>query len=529
MQNLKKQFDVSQDALQHTVELMGELRQQVDESYEALRGEMQRALNIPINDIEALKEYWTQPYGLVPRGARHPNEWWVITPKWSGFKIGWLDHEDKTHYYFVINRYMRWIGEIPRDIQDKLNFSPGLPVFVDGNMLYTGEQYQEQALAKFKQHLGERVGNDRIKVKKGCEFDLVADIIDSGQLPFPKKPVAETDWRADFDLRLPFVLEPEQEDSLAEGVDYFLRYGHIGVYWPTGYGKSLLTLKLLAKIKGPKVVFVPRLSLIEQWRARILGSPSSPALISPEQGRIVSNETFFLTYNSVDKIVPLVQRKFGKNARLKLKVFEEHHHLPANTFVKCAYIPSDYTFANSATPMREDGREKYVFALGGFPLGADWTRILSSGVLNIPRVVVYLLRSNEEKMDKLEELLETNLRTLIYSYWLDLGKEIAKRFNLPHVYGGVKDIYSTVLKSRTVVASSVVGEGISIPDIERIIEVAGLFGSRREQGQLFGRMLHTSKEGETNHYILMTYEEYEKYDKRLNFFREKGIRMEVIS
>ncbi len=67
--------------------------------------------------------------------------------------------------------------------------------------------------------------------------------------------------------------------------------------------------------------------------------------------------------------------------------------------------------------------------------------------------------------------------------------------------------------------------GVSLKELEHIIEVDFLFGSKREQIQRTGRLFH-SKEAK-RHDILMTKEEFEKYGKRLHSLVEKGFKINL--
>jgi superfamily II DNA or RNA helicase len=68
-------------------------------------------------------------------------------------------------------------------------------------------------------------------------------------------------------------------------------------------------------------------------------------------------------------------------------------------------------------------------------------------------------------------------------------------------------------------------EGISLPEIQRVIEYDYLFGSRRQEAQRAGRLFHAVEAGE--HIILMTLDEYRKYKKRLYSLTEKGIEIKI--
>jgi len=77
------------------------------------------------------------------------------------------------------------------------------------------------------------------------------------------------------------------------------------------------------------------------------------------------------------------------------------------------------------------------------------------------------------------------------------------------------------------VVSRVGDEGLDIPDIERVIEVAFLYGSRRQEAQRFGRLMHADPNKEPLHVIIMTEKEYERYQKRLYPIIEKGFNLEI--
>jgi DNA excision repair protein ERCC-3 len=83
-----------------------------------------------------------------------------------------------------------------------------------------------------------------------------------------------------------------------------------------------------------------------------------------------------------------------------------------------------------------------------------------------------------------------------------------------------------IKESDVTIVSRVGDEGMSIPDIERVIEFDFLFGSRRQEGQRMGRLFHGTGKGE--HIILMTENEYEDHSKRLYAITEKGFRIEVV-
>ena len=130
----------------------------------------------------------------------------------------------------------------------------------------------------------------------------------------------------------------------------------------------------------------------------------------------------------------------------------------------------------------------------------------------------------EAKLRELEALLQEDKRTIIFSDSIEMGKNIETRFKVPFVSGETKNNMDTITANRTVVVSRVGDEGMSLPDIERVIEVSWLGGSRRQELQRTTRLLHSQTEEQENH-VLMTLEEYLRDRKRLFSIMDKGFKI----
>ena len=163
----------------------------------------------------------------------------------------------------------------------------------------------------------------------------------------------------------------------------------------------------------------------------------------------------------------------------------------------------------------------------GFPIGLNWEELIKQKVVKVPKFRLYIVRDYNEKFRKLEELLKIPVKTIIFCDSIRLGKQISKRFGIPFVYGETKDRLSIIRDSDVVVVSRVGDEGISIGGIERVIEVAFLFGSRMQESQRFGRLMHSQKE-EPEHIIIMTEKEFQAYQKRLYAIYERGFKIEIV-
>jgi hypothetical protein len=276
-------------------------------------------------------------------------------------------------------------------------------------------------------------------------------------------------------------------------------------FWCGNTGKTVIALWAMTHLQPPHLVVVPTKLLREQWLERIQAHTD-----------LQPNEYEVMTYQSAIS-------KGSLKAWTSL-IIDETHHQPANSFVKLSLIKRKYTLGLSATPMREDGREEYVFALSGRPVGLSWDYFKKLNLIKSPVCHVWIVKNFEAKLRRLGGLLQDDLRTLIFSDSLETGKAVAGRFKIPFVYGATKDNMATILENRVLVISRVGDEGMSLPDIERVIEVSWLFGSRRQELQRTTRLLHSEQKAQESH-ILMTLEEYLHDRKRLFSIMDKGFKI----
>lgn len=851
LRNIKKTFQEEELQIEQLRQNLEDLKDRHAQEIKSLADKM----HLTTFDEEQFKTFLDEPYVLVPTGKQE--EWYVAAPKFSRMNLGWLDYTTKTYNVFRITKFIDWIGEIPEAIREKFKFKPKLPLKVFDGMLLTGEENQDQAWIRYKPFLQQRVGSQKIRIKRGYEFKLIAQLIDDGILPFMKQPVEKEDLR---DPSVSFELRDYQQDAR----DLFLKTGAVGVFWSYSAGKTFLGMHECAEIIGPKLIVVPTVTLVEQWRDRlkeytkcsneveivtyhafhkiqkkeyalaifdecltgdtliamsdgsvkeikdiknneeVVGgsvsdkfskvsgeiiklrtsfselclTPTHPQIAlerrrdkhekkwhkldemdirikkaselrvgdcilvpekiphsvktsyTPEQldfvaliacdGHIekdkhknvikvcvrkdgekewvrpvfidginafghhkfwefensrgdyvigcssasivrilkdefgipagrksdtidITNNVFYSPLESIKSFIDVcfssegwffrekngsmrmhfasTSKKFTTKLQLLLKKFGIHthytvkyrtgvhntvyqiavggedfnslmdmmsfsrdslnipqrntgkfmnnkidgcrlaritkiervneshtvydftsngantfiangilthncHHLPANMFSKFSTIKAKYRIGLSGSPYREDGRTDYIFALTGFPIGLSWDNLIELGIIEKPDIRLYIFGAWQDKETKLAELLALDKRTLVFCDRIDIGKRLSKRFEVPFVYGETKDRLEVIKSADTVIISRVGDEGLSLPDIERIIEFDFLYGSRRQESQRMGRLFHSEAKGE--HIILMTESEYQRYSKRLYSIYEKGFKIEIV-
>ena len=491
--------------IKEITERVQKVSKELDETAQRLIDE-KKELSIKLSEIsegfqmlnfnsEKVKDFWDQPYAIIPR-AHRVNEWYVIAPSFVDFHIGWLEKSVKGWNYFIVNQYATWLSDVPKELREKFNFKEPLVLTVAGNTVTTKDPAtKEKVLKTYKRFVhDDKTSVSDVKIKKGYEFKLIAEMIADGIMPFTPKKVMTKDANVGFELR----------DYQLDAWNRFTGLGAVGIYWPYGAGKTFFGLWALAHISGRKLIVVPTKTLKEQWSEHLTKNS-------------LWDDTEVITYMGYPKV---------KKNEYALIVFDECHRLPANTFVRLATLRTQYRIGLSSTPYREDNRTNFIFALTGFPIGMDWDKLLKAHIVNKPTITLYIVGNETEKIKKVMELLDER-KTLIYSYWLGLGEKIANKLNVPFVFAGTNNRLSVLKENNVCVMSSVGGEGVSIPELERIIEVGFLYGSRREEGQLMGRLFHSQMK-DPEHTIIMSEQEYKNFDKRLNAIYEKGFRIRVV-
>ena len=383
----------------------------------------------------------------------------VAVPKFvQGFQVGWLWKETDSFFLYQFDQYSAWLGEAPADLMDAIDFEKGFELKVSGNTIQFDPSQRDAIKKKLGAHLKQVDENSGV-ILRGHAFDVIAETIKAGCLPFAATPVLKDDLRAPSGK---IVLRGYQEPVKKE----FLRTGAVGAFQPTGAGKSFISLYLLDIIKGRKCIIVPTRTLVDQWHNLI-------ETHIPER----KSEIRIFTYAGF--------RDF--ETEYTLTVFDECQRLPADTFSRMAVMRTKYRIGLSASPHREDGREHYIFALTGFPVGLNWREYMEAAGKSYHPIYVHVVRSAAAKMRKLSELINPKKRTFIFCDTIALGKQVSSTFGVPYIFGDTKNRIEEVGANKTVAISRVGDLGLSVKDLQRIIEIDFLFGSREQELQRTGR------------------------------------------
>lgn len=471
---------------------------------------------------EYLPNFIEEPYVIEPSRVGTGGkviEWHVYVPKMIQFHVGRLERATHSYNVFSVTQYMRHFAEIPEELNERFS-KLDLELKVVNGVLITDidAEVMEQAFQRYREYLYKKEAPGRILIKKGSEWDLIAKILEDGGLPFEPRPIDVEDLRdRTYPKGFAGNVEWGARGYEIEADEKFMEYGAIGIYWPFGTGKSQYGLDLLDRLKGHKLVVVSTRSLVEQWTQRLSRLP--PARRS---------ECDIVTYYGRKRIDALIKDV----KQFTLVVFDECHHLPAKTFMWLSTIPTKYRLGLTGSPYREDGHINYIMALTGYPLGLAWSQFVAEGIISLAQIQVHVVKNMRNKLALLDDLLKRDLgKTIIFSDSLDIGSAIGKKYGLEWIHGETRKRIDVIKRNERVVVSRVGDEGISIPEIDTIVEVDFLGSSRMQALQRTGRLLHREIQPDKEpavHHILMTEEELEKYGKRLLGYYDKGFKIDYL-
>ncbi len=320
---------------------------------------------------------------------------------------------------------------------------------------------------------------------------------------------------------------------------------------PAGSGKTVTSIGLMSKIDGPTLVLVPQRSLVNQWKREILDKTTiTEDQIGEYHGdQKKMKDVTIATYHMAANKTKLFRNDWG------LIIFDEVHHIPSKLFRKTASLQSTRRIGLSASPVREDNKEREIFALIGPEIGGDWARFFQEGHVVKPDVEIQLKEwasdyhrheyeqasgikkaiiasKNPAKKENLEELLEEHEeeKTIIFCDWIDQGEDLSDQFDIPFISGETdfeeREEYFEDFRQgemTTIIVSRIGDEGLDLPDTEVGIIMSGQGGSRRQATQRAGRVMRPF--GDAQVYMIATKGSNEEdfVKRQVELLKEKGV------
>ncbi len=343
-------------------------------------------------------------------------------------------------------------------------------------------------------------------------------------------------------------------DYQRDWVDRFTEQGAGVLVGPPGSGKTVAAMGIMERVGGETLVLVPSRELAGQWREELLAKTSlSPGEVGEYHGG--TKEMAPVTIATYQTAGMDRHRKLFDARRWGLIVYDEVQHVPAPIARRSADLQSKRRLGLSASPRREDDKEKEIFTLVGPPIGTDWTALFEAGYVARPEVELRYVpwepeardeyaaatgharrqaaATNPAKVRAVRELLDAHDgKALVFVDYLDQGEAIAEALDVPFVSGETRHARRAALfgelkrgERDLLVVSRVADEGIDLPDVETAVVASGLGGSRRQGTQRAGRTMRPM--GKARMYVLATRgtEEEEFARQRTRHLASKGIRV----
>lgn len=315
-------------------------------------------------------------------------------------------------------------------------------------------------------------------------------------------------------LRPEVALRPYQRRA----VDRFVEQDWPGalVLLPCGAGKTMVGVAAAVRLGTRTLVLSPSRTVGEQWieQFRRLTTLRGAQVGSYRRGA-TQTEVTVATYQAVTAgggagLGELLDVPWG------LIIYDEVHTLPAEVFRLCASLQSRRRLGLTATLVREDGRERDVFALVGPPVfSAPWRELERQGWIApvaCVEVRVALAEGREPtearqlsaKLAAARRILASHpdAPALLIAHRLQEVAALSRASDAPMITGQTpaaerRRLYEAFRRGdiRRLAVSRVANLGVDLPGASVVVQLSGAFGSRQEEAQRVGRLLRPKEGG----------------------------------
>ncbi|MFA6937776.1 MAG: DNA repair helicase XPB [Treponema sp.] len=336
---------------------------------------------------------------------------------------------------------------------------------------------------------------------------------------------------------------------------------------PCGAGKTIVGMKVMSLLQTNTLIITTNISAVHQWIDELVDKTSLTrddiAEYTGEEKTIkpVTVATYQILTWRPDKVGPYPHFALFRKRNWGLIIYDEVHMLPAPVFRVAAELQAVRRVGLTATLVREDGCEGYVFSLVG-PKRYDvpWKELEKVGWIAKAECIEVRLDLNEErqleyavagardkhriasenplKVQVVKELIKKypEDKILVIGQYLTQLDVLAKELDAPILTGKTPNAERDVIyndfraeKIHVLVVSKVANFAIDLPDASMAIQVSGTFGSRQEEAQRLGRILRP-KERTSRFFTLITRNTVEEDfgSNRQKFLAEQGYSYKII-
>lgn len=339
------------------------------------------------------------------------------------------------------------------------------------------------------------------------------------------------------------------------------------VVLPCGAGKTIVGMSVMSLLKTSTLIITTNISAVHQWIQELLDKSN----LTKEQIAEYTGENKTLapvtvaTYQILtwrpEKDGPYPHFSIFRERHWGLIIYDEVHMLPAPVFRVVAELQAVRRIGLTATLVREDGCEGYVFSLVG-PKRYDvpWKELERNNWiakaecieirLDLPesqeieyavsqaRIKHRISSENPIKIDVTKQIISRfpEDKILVIGQYIEQLTTLSKELAAPIITGKTPNserdkIYQEFREGKihVLVVSKVANFAIDLPDASIAIQVSGTFGSRQEEAQRLGRILRP-KERTSRFFTLITRNTVEEEfgANRQKFLAEQGYSYRII-
>ena len=336
---------------------------------------------------------------------------------------------------------------------------------------------------------------------------------------------------------------------------------------PCGAGKTIVGMTVMDLLKTSTLIITTNISAVHQWIQELKDKSN----LTDEQIAEYTGENKTLapvtvaTYQILtwrpEKDGPYPHFSIFTKRKWGLIIYDEVHMLPAPVFRVVAELQAVRRVGLTATLVREDGCEGYVFSLVG-PKRYDvpWKELEKAHWiakaecievrLDLPesQEIEYAVASAREKhklasVNEIKNIVTQKIiarypddKILVIGQYLDQLNTIAKELNAPIITGKTPNVERDQIyksfregKIHVLVVSKVANFAIDLPDASIAIQISGTFGSRQEEAPRLGRILRP-KERTSRFFTLITRNTVEEDfgSNRQKFLAEQGYSYKIL-
>ena len=365
-------------------------------------------------------------------------------------------------------------------------------------------------------------------VEVGYPAEDLAGYVRGDALPLKLREVAQSGQ--------PFILRNYQQ----EAADVFYQSGRVQggsgvICLPCGAGKTIVGMAAMAQVQENTLILTTSLTSVRQWQRELLDKTDLPEeAIAEYSGERKSTAPVTLATYQILTYRPHKEADFLHFSLFQARswgliIYDEVHLLPAPVFRITAELQARRRLGLTATLIREDGRERDVFALIG-PKRYDvpWRELESQGFIaaascteirvtqDSEQQMLYavaprrqqfrIAAENPRKVEVVQQLVnqEAGHKILVIGEYLAQLKTLAMATDFPLITGKTsqkkrEELYSWFREGKLsgLVLSRVGNFALDLPDADVLIQVSGKYGSRQEEAQRLGRILRPKSDGRT--------------------------------